>query len=75
MLMETQPMTLCMAGESEAKVTLDQTRECFKRLPNPNKKLAILTREEGGDAHCQVNNLKLLNQVIFDWLDEVFDFT
>jgi pimeloyl-ACP methyl ester carboxylesterase len=64
--------TLCMAGESEAKVTLNQTRECFKRLPNPKKRLAILRKGEGGDEHCQVYNLELLNRVIFDWLDEVF---
>jgi pimeloyl-ACP methyl ester carboxylesterase len=64
--------TLCMAGEGEARIALTQTRECFRQLPNPKKKLAILTKVEGGEAHCQVNNLGLLNQVIFDWLDEVF---
>lgn len=64
--------TLCMAGEGEAEVTLAQARACFERLPNPLKRLTILTKEEGGEAHCQVNNLGLLNQVIFDWLDEVF---
>ena len=64
--------TLCMAGEGEAKVTLALARECHEQLPNPSSKLVILTAEQGGEAHCQVNNLSLLNQVIFDWLDEVF---
>ncbi|MGE5602229.1 MAG: alpha/beta hydrolase family protein, partial [Nitrososphaerales archaeon] len=63
---------LCMAGESEAKVTLEQTRQTYERLPNPRKRLAILTKELGGAAHCQVDNLELLNRVIFDWLDEVW---
>jgi pimeloyl-ACP methyl ester carboxylesterase len=63
---------LCMAGESEAQVTLDQTRQTYERLPNPSKRLAILIREGGGAAHCQVDNLELLSQVIFDWLDEVW---
>jgi len=64
--------TLCMAGEGEAKVTLALARECYEQLPNPSSKLVVLTAEQGGEAHCQVSNLSLLNQVIFDWLDEVF---
>lgn len=64
--------TLCMAGEGEAQELVTQAYECYESLPNPKKRLAILTKEEGGEAHCQVNNLSLLNQVIFDWLDEVF---
>ena len=41
-------------------------------LPNPKKALHIFTEEEGADAHNQVNNLSLLHQVVFDWLDEVY---
>jgi pimeloyl-ACP methyl ester carboxylesterase len=64
--------SLCMAGESEAGTTLKQTRETHERLPNPFKRLAILSQEEGGAAHCQVDNLELLNRVIFDWLEQVW---
>lgn len=64
--------TLCLAGEGEAPITLRIARECFAQLPHPRKKLVIFTREEGGEAHCQVNNLALPNGVMFDWLDEVF---
>ncbi len=67
--------TLCIAGEGEAKITLDVAHECFGQLPNPLKKLVIFTKEEGGEAHCQVDNLALPNQVIFDWLDGVFSQT
>lgn len=63
--------TLCMAGESEAKITLKQTEKCFELLPNPKKQLRILTKEEGGAAHCQIDNLNLLHIVIFDWLREI----
>lgn len=62
---------LCMAGTDEAEVTLKQTRQTYQLLPNPKKKLLILTKAEGGAAHCQINNLPLLNQSIYDWLDEV----
>jgi pimeloyl-ACP methyl ester carboxylesterase len=63
---------LLLAGEGEAGVTLDITRECFAQLPNPQKKLVIFTREQGGEAHCQVDNLALPNQTIFDWLEQVW---
>ncbi|GMV52187.1 MAG: dipeptidyl aminopeptidase [Nitrospira sp.] len=64
--------TLCLAGEGEAPITLQIARECFEQLPHPRKKLVIFTREQGGEAHCQINNLALPNGVMFDWLDEVF---
>jgi len=60
--------TLCMAGEGEAKITLDLAQQCYRLLPNPQKKLLVLTQAEGGEAHCQINNLSLLNRVILDWL-------
>ena len=64
--------TLCLAGKGEAPITLRIARECVEQLPHPMKKLVIFTKEQGGEAHCQVNNLGLPNRVIFDWLDEVF---
>jgi hypothetical protein len=63
--------TLCIAGEGEAAITHQMANKCFAELPHPQKKLLILTVEEGGEAHCQVNNLPLLNRVIFDWLELV----
>jgi pimeloyl-ACP methyl ester carboxylesterase len=64
--------TLCLAGEGEAPITLQIARECFAQLPHPAKQLVIFTKAEGGEAHCQVNNLALPNRVMFDWLDAVF---
>ncbi len=64
---------LLLAGEGEAEVTLKIVRECYEQLPNPRKKLVIFTREQGGEAHCQVDNLALPNQTLFDWLDEIFE--
>ncbi|MEZ4859889.1 MAG: alpha/beta fold hydrolase [Caldilineaceae bacterium] len=60
--------TLMLAGEGEAAVTLQIARECYDQLPNPQKKLVIFTAADGGEAHCQVNNLALPNRVIFAWL-------
>jgi pimeloyl-ACP methyl ester carboxylesterase len=64
--------TLCLAGEGEAPITLEIARECVEQLPHPMKQLRIFTKEEGGEAHCQVDNPALPNRVMFDWLDEVF---
>lgn len=64
---------LCLAGEGEAKITLDIARESIRKLPNPQSKLIIFTREEGGEAHCQIDNLALPNRTVFDWLEAVFE--
>jgi pimeloyl-ACP methyl ester carboxylesterase len=63
---------LCLAGEGEARITLEIARATYARLPNPQKRLRIFTAAEGGEAHCQVNNLALPNGTIFNWLDEIF---
>jgi alpha-beta hydrolase superfamily lysophospholipase len=68
---QIQIPALLMAGEGEAEVTLKIVRECFEGLPNPKKKMVIFTKKQGGEAHCQVNNLTLPNTTMFDWLDEV----
>jgi pimeloyl-ACP methyl ester carboxylesterase len=66
--------TLLLACEGEAEITLKIVRECFEQLPNPLKKMVIFTREQGGEAHCQVDNLALPNRTIFDWLDGVWRY-
>lgn len=72
-LSQIQSPTLCMAGEGEPQITLDIARECHEQLPNPQKKLVIFTQAEGGEAHCQVNHLNLPNQIMFRWLDQIFN--
>jgi pimeloyl-ACP methyl ester carboxylesterase len=63
--------TLCLAGEGEAPVTLRIARETVARLPHPDRKLVIFTREQGSEAHCQVDDPALPNGVMFDWLEQV----
>jgi pimeloyl-ACP methyl ester carboxylesterase len=63
---------LLLAGAGEAEITLKIVRECFDQLTNPQKKMVIFTREQGGEALCQVDNLALPNQTIFNWLDEIW---
>ena len=61
--------TLCLASEGEAPMFLTQAREFYQALKFP-KKLHIFSIDEGADAHCQVNNLTLMQEVVYDWLDE-----
>ena len=30
----------------------------------------VFTKADGADAHCQLSNLPLSNQVLYDWLDD-----
>lgn len=62
---------LCMVSEGESEEQITQAREFYSALTVP-KEFRIFTAEEGADAHCQVNNLSLMHQVVFDWLDKVF---
>ena len=60
----------CILGEGEAAGFKMETEECYKLLSGP-KRLRVYTVAEGADAHCQVNNLRLAHQELYDWLDEV----
>ncbi len=62
---------LCMVGEGESEEQMMQAREFYDALKSP-KEFRIFTAADGADAHCQINNLFLLHQVLFDWLDRVF---
>jgi pimeloyl-ACP methyl ester carboxylesterase len=61
--------TLCLASEGEAPTFLTQAHEFYDALQVP-KQLHFFSAEEGADAHCQVNNLTLMQEVVYDWLDE-----
>ncbi len=64
---------LCMVGEGESEEQMAQAREFYDALKCP-KELRIFTAPDGADAHCQINNLSLMQQVVFDWLDDVFEY-
>jgi pimeloyl-ACP methyl ester carboxylesterase len=65
---------LFMMGENEAAELQRQAQflhDAFQKRKTPVD-LRVFTAEEGADAHCQVNNLRLAHLVVFDWLDGVF---
>lgn len=67
----TCPM-LCLVSTGEVAERIRQTQKIYALLSNPKKALHLFTEEEGADAHNQANNLSLLHEVVFDWLDEVY---
>lgn len=67
---------LNMVGEGEfPPEKLAELKEKFKRLNNDKNRFNVTTAEEGGEAHCTVNNLTLKSQLEGDWLDEIFDWS
>ena len=64
--------TLALASEEEGTEFIHQAKQFYENIAAANKRLQIFSVEEGAGAHCQMNNFTLMNQVVYDWLDEVF---
>ena len=66
--------SLFLMGEAEAPELKRQTRDLAAELERRGVDVTVreFTAADGADAHCQVNNLRLMHTVVFDWLDGVF---
>ncbi len=61
---------LVMAGENElGGEGIRQAHEFYDRLGSEDKSKRIVTEEECGQAHCQLNNFPLARQIMFDWIE------
>ena len=67
--------SLFLMGEAEAPELKRQTRDLAEELQRRGVNVTVreFTAADGADAHSQVNNLRLMHAVVFDWLDGVFD--
>jgi len=66
--------SLALAGEGEGVELLRQTRQFYENVSSPDREIKIFTLEEdASDDHCQLDNRTRANQVVFDWLDEIFE--
>jgi pimeloyl-ACP methyl ester carboxylesterase len=65
---------LLLMGESEGAELKRQTQVVYEALSARGQDVTLhkFLKEDGADAHCQVNNLRLAHLVVFDWLDRVF---
>jgi pimeloyl-ACP methyl ester carboxylesterase len=59
-------------GEYQNEEIKRQQRLCMDNLPNPRKKFVVTPASEGAANHCVMENRSLMSQVVFDWLDELF---
>jgi len=68
--------SLFLVGESEAEDLKRQADEARDIMTGSGTEvtLRVFTAQEGGDAHCQVNNFRAAHVVVFDWLDRVLDY-
>lgn len=60
--------TLILHGARDHFIPREQVDMLYPALKAP-KTLRVFTEEEGGEEHCQLGNMALLHQVLFDWLD------
>lgn len=60
------------AGEYKSEEVKRQQQLCLDNLPNPRKKFVVTPAMEGAANHCVMENRSLMSQVVFDWLDELF---
>jgi pimeloyl-ACP methyl ester carboxylesterase len=61
---------LALVGEREGRAVTDQVDELLSRAAS----VAVrqFGTDDGADAHALVSNLRLMAQVVFDWLDDLF---
>jgi hypothetical protein len=59
-----------IGGQGEGPLAVDG-ENFYEKLTCP-KAQHIIAAQDGGEAHCGVNNASLEHQIIFDWLDEIF---
>ncbi|TVR02476.1 MAG: alpha/beta hydrolase [Desulfovibrionales bacterium] len=66
---------LIMVGEGEYKSREVQRQQkiALDNFPNPATRMVITPANEGASNHCVMENRSLIGQVLFDWLDEVFN--
>jgi len=66
--------TLVLEGEKDDSFP-GQPKKVYEGLvsvPSSSKRYVLFTVEEGGEEHCQTGATGLVNQRIFNWLDETF---
>ncbi len=64
---------LCLVGEGDSDEQIRQSHEFYEHVSSDIKDMRVFTQRDGASMHCQIDNLKLLEQVAFDWLHNVFE--
>jgi esterase/lipase len=66
---------LVLVSEKEGEELMIQANEFYNEISSKNKKMHIFSLEkDGSNDHCQLDNRTRGNQIMFDWLDNVFNY-
>lgn len=65
--------TLCLNDSRDYPELLEQAREAVATIANTQTAQRIFVPEDGS-SYRQLDNFGLKHRVMFDWLDEIFDF-
>jgi dipeptidyl aminopeptidase/acylaminoacyl peptidase len=58
-------------GAGDEQIPLAIAERCFAAVGSANKTLKVFTREEGGFHHCQVDNITIGTNFMWDWAADV----
>lgn len=64
---------LLVHGEGDAQIPLATAQKCFDAVGSTRKAFKVFTRAEGGDHHCQIDNVSIGTAYMWDWLEEVLE--
>ncbi len=66
--------SLFLVGEGESRELQRQTDVIYNDFRSRGVDVTVkrFSGASGADAHCQVNNLRLMHAVVFDWLNRIF---
>lgn len=74
-LSEIDCPVLALVGDGEGEELMRQAREFIRLISSKKKDLYIFSlQKDGTDDHCQLENRSRGNQVMFDWLDDLFEY-
>ena len=66
---------LALVGGGEGEEMIKQTREFIEGISSKHKKMHIFTKpQDGSHDHCMLDNVSRMQYVVFEWLNEVFEY-
>jgi len=66
---------LALVSEDEGEGLIAQAKEFIEHVGSTKKELKILSlKKDGTNDHCQLDNISRLQQIVFDWLNPIFNW-
>jgi len=67
--------TLALVSAHEGAFMVEQAKSFMEKIGSAEKMLHLFTQEQDGSYdHCQLDNISRGQQVVYDWLDDIFDY-